>query len=148
VTIAIDPGHGGVHTGGQGQTMVEKDINLGVSLQLQRILTSWGAKVVMTRSADRNFSKDVDDDLDARVQIVNESRPDLFLSIHTNYATNAGPRGYEVWVPRCGGSRDSESRNLAVLLRGELGTVWDSPDRGTKDEHNLRVLKGTRCRRR
>jgi N-acetylmuramoyl-L-alanine amidase len=27
-----------------------------------------------------------------------------------------------------------------------LGGVWGaSEDRGTKDEHNLRVLKGTRC---
>lgn len=144
--IAIDPGHGGVHTGGKGGTgLMEKDINLGVSLQLQRILISWGATVVMTRTNDRNFSNEVDDDLDARVAIVNSAKPDLFLSIHTNYATTAGPRGYEVWVPRTSGHRDTESRNLAALLREELGTVWDSQDRGTKDEHNLRVLKGTRC---
>jgi N-acetylmuramoyl-L-alanine amidase len=146
VKIAIDPGHGGFHTGGTGQTgLMEKDINLRVSLQLQQVLESWGAQVVMTRTADRHFSKEVDDDLDERVAIVNGCKPDLFLSIHTNFATTAGPRGYEVWVPRCSGHRDTESRNLAGLLRGELGTVWDSPDRGTKDEHNLRVLKGTRC---
>lgn len=145
--IAIDPGHGGVHTGAKGHTgLMEKDINLGVALNLQQILESWGARVTMTRTTDMNFNNQVDNDLDARVQIVNGARPDLFLSIHTNYVANAGPRGFEVWVPRCTGARDQSSRDLAELLRGELGEVWGAnEDRGTKDEHNLRVLKGTHC---
>jgi N-acetylmuramoyl-L-alanine amidase len=147
VRIAIDPGHGGIHTGGKGATgLMEKDINLGVSLFLQKILESWGARVTMTRTADVNFANHVDDDLDARVDIVNGSRPDLFLSIHTNYVATPGPRGFEVWVPRCNGARDTKSRALAELLREELKDVWgQNQDRGTKDEHNLRVLKGTHC---
>jgi len=147
VKIAIDAGHGGVHTGGKGSTgLMEKDINLGVALFLQKILESWGARVTMTRTADVNFANHVDDDLDARVDIVNGARPDLFLSIHTNYVAAPGPRGYEVWVPRCNGSRDTKSRALAELLREELKDVWgQNQDRGTKDEHNLRVLKGTHC---
>ncbi|HUR38979.1 MAG TPA: N-acetylmuramoyl-L-alanine amidase [Planctomycetota bacterium] len=147
VVIAIDPGHGGMHTGGKGNTgLMEKDINLKVALNLQDILQSWGARVVMTRTTDRHFDPQVDDDLDARVQIVNGAKPDLFLSVHTNYVPQAGPRGFEVWVPRCNGARDRESRSLADLLRGELSGVWGpNADRGTKDEHNLRVLKGTHC---
>lgn len=146
VKIAIDPGHGGIHTGGKGRFLMEKDINLAVSIELQKILQSWGAQVVMTRTRDNHFDRQVDDDLDARVDIVNAARPDLFLSIHTNYVANAGPRGFEVWVPRCNGARDRASRDLAELVRGELGDVWGShEDRGTKDDHNLRVLKGTHC---
>jgi len=145
--IAIDPGHGGRHTGGVGNTgLMEKDINLGVALQLRDLLQSWGAQVVMTRTTDHHFDVQVDDDLDARVQIVNAANPDLFLSIHTNYVPTAGPRGFEVWVPRCSGARDRNSRAVADLLRDELGGVWGAgEDRGTKDEHNLRVLKGTHC---
>jgi len=147
VKIAVDAGHGGIHTGGKGQTgLMEKDINLGVALFLQKILESWGARVVMTRTNDAHFANHVDDDLDARVDIVNGARPDLFLSIHTNYVGAPGPRGFEVWVPRCNGARDRSSRDLADLLRGELGDVWGAnQDRGTKDDHNLRVLKGTHC---
>lgn len=143
--VAIDPGHGGMHTGGKGRVLMEKDINLDVSLELREILEGWGAKVVMTRTTDRHFDKDVDDDLNARVNIVNRSGADLFISIHTNYVANSGPRGFEVWVPRTSGARDRKSRELAQLLLGELGQVWDSEDRGIKDEHNLRVLKGTTC---
>jgi len=145
--IAIDPGHGGMHTGGKGNNgLLEKDINLGVALHLQEYLQSWGAQVVMTRQNDRHFDPNVDDDLDARVRIVNARNPDLFLSIHTNYVPASGPRGFEVWVPRCSGARDRNSRALATFLRDELGGVWGADeDRGTKDEHNLRVLKGTHC---
>lgn len=146
VKIAIDPGHGGMHTGGKGNTLMEKDINLAVSLHLQKILESWGARVIMTRTTDSHFDNRVDDDLDARVDIVNAAKPDFFLSIHTNYVANSGPRGFEVWVPRCSGARDQASRSLAKLVRDELGGVWgDHEDRGTKDDHNLRVLKGTKC---
>src|SRR5262249_22009669 len=146
LTIAIDPGHGGAHTGGVGRTgLMEKDINLGVSLNLQQILTSQGARVVMTRTTDRPFHTRGDEGLGERVSIVNGARPDLFLSIHTNYVGNAAPRGFEVWVPRGSGRRETESRTMATLVRGELASVWNSEDRGTKDEHNLRVLKGTHC---
>jgi N-acetylmuramoyl-L-alanine amidase len=100
----------------------------------------------MTRTQDGHFDNQVDDDLDARVQIVNAAKPDLFLSIHTNYVANAAPRGFEVWVPRCNGQRNQQSRDLADFVRGELRAVWGaSEDRGTKDDHNLRVLKGTHC---
>jgi N-acetylmuramoyl-L-alanine amidase len=144
--IVIDPGHGGMHTGGKGRTgLLEKDINLDVSLELREILEGWGARVVMTRTTDRHFDRDVDDDLNARVDIVNRSGADLFLSVHTNYVANAGPRGFEVWVPRTSGARDRKSRDLARILLDELGQVWDSENRGVKDEHNLRVLKGTTC---
>ena len=147
ISIVIDPGHGGMHTGGKGRTgLMEKDINLDVSLELQRILESWGARVTMTRTTDRHFSADVDDDLQARVVMVNRVAPDLFLSIHTNYVDNPGPRGFEVWVPKnAQGVRNAESRRLARALLSELDGVWDSEDRGIKDEHNLRVLKGTNC---
>jgi N-acetylmuramoyl-L-alanine amidase len=145
--IVIDPGHGGVHTGAKGANgLVEKDINLAVSLNLRDILQSWGAHVVMTRTTDRHFDTQVDDDLDARVHIVNSANPDLFLSVHTNYSPAPGPRGFEVWVPRCAGARDRDSRALADLLLDELGGIWGATQaRGVKDEHNLRVLKGTHC---
>jgi N-acetylmuramoyl-L-alanine amidase len=95
---------------------------------------------------DRHFDVDVDDDLNARVDLVNRQNPDLFLSVHTNYVDNPGPRGFEVWVPKnARGARNAESRRLAQNLLAELGGVWQSEDRGIKDDHNLRVLKGTTC---
>jgi N-acetylmuramoyl-L-alanine amidase len=145
-TIAIDAGHGGIHTGYKGRTgLLEKDINLDVARELERILTSWGARVIMTRTDDSHFSADIDDDLMARVRRVNQAKPDLFLSVHTNGVASPAPRGFEVWVPLPQDRRGLASRDLATIIRQELGSVWESEDRGTKDEHNLRVLRQTDC---
>lgn len=146
-TIVIDPGHGGVHTGFVGRGgLMEKDINLDVSLEMRRLLESWGATVVMTRTDDRHFDPQANDDLDERVRIVNAARADLFVSVHTNGVTgNSRARGFEVWVPLGEGARQQQSREMAREVLGELGGVWSSENRGIKDEHNLRVLKGTRC---
>jgi N-acetylmuramoyl-L-alanine amidase len=147
ITVVVDPGHGGMHTGGKGRTgLLEKDINLDVSLELKRLLEDMGARVVMTRTTDRHFATEVDDDLNVRVDLANRAAPDLFLSVHTNWVEHPAARGYEVWVPKnARGARDAESRRLARAILGELGQVWTSDDRGIKDEHNLRVLKGTTC---
>lgn len=146
VLIVIDPGHGGDHTGGVGRTgLQEKRINLGVAMELKRLLESWGAEIVMTRMTDRHLSSDLNLDLDRRVAIANGARADLFISVHTNWVDDPGPRGYEVFVPQTAtGRRDRHSRELAQLIRGELGRFWTSPDRGTK-ERNFRVLRNTRC---
>jgi N-acetylmuramoyl-L-alanine amidase len=144
-SIVIDAGHGGIHTGYKGRFLQEKDINLDVARELQRILEGWGARVVMTRTDDSHFSTDIDEDLQARVNVVNRHAPDLFVSIHANGADNAGARGFEVWVPVPRDARGLASRDLAKAILGELGTVWRSDDRGVKDEKNLRVLRGTKC---
>lgn len=145
--VAIDAGHGGAHTGYVGRTgLMEKDINLDVAVELEKILREWGAEVYMTRRGDKHFAPRVDDDLDERVERVNKATPDLFLSIHTNGADSTSARGFEVFVPKhAAGARDRESREIAQAVRREFGEVWDSPDRGTKDDKNFRVLAGTRC---
>jgi N-acetylmuramoyl-L-alanine amidase len=144
--VVIDPGHGGIHTGFRGRGgLLEKDINLDVSLELRRILGAWGAEVVLTRDADGHFSTDIDEDLAARVEIVNRAKADVFVSVHTNGVANPGPRGFEVWVPLSADARGAASRHLAGLVLAELEGVWRSDNRGVKDEHHLRVLKGTRC---
>jgi N-acetylmuramoyl-L-alanine amidase len=144
-TIALDPGHGGSFTGAIGRAgLTEKEINLDVALQVKDILESWGAKVVMTRTRDTNFSETLDVDLSERCRIVNRASPDVFLSIHTNFTRDPVPHGFEVYVPKNAASgRDQESRALAALLRGRLGEVWGPCDRGTKDDRNLHVLNGT-----
>jgi len=144
-TIALDPGHGGPFTGAVGRAgLMEKDINLDVALQVRDLLESWGAKVVMTRTSDHSTSETLDADLTERCRVVNRARPDVFLSIHTNFTQNPVPHGFEVYVPKnAPGGRDRDSRMLAGLLRERLGDVWGSCDRGTKDDRNLHVLNGT-----
>jgi len=87
--IVLDPGHGGFFPGTIGVGgLTEKEVNLGVALELRALLVAGGAEVTMTRETDRDFLSPADSslrtDLAARVTIANGASPDLFVSVHHN----------------------------------------------------------------
>lgn len=95
-TILIDPGHGGIDGGTSSSNLLEKNINLDTSLILKSKLMAQGAKVIMTRDKDislENLCSDNDyrhkRDLKARVNMINDNKIDIYLSIHVNAVSNA-----------------------------------------------------------
>jgi N-acetylmuramoyl-L-alanine amidase len=87
--IALDPGHGGYFPGSIGVNGTsEASVNLGVALELRKLLEAHGAQVFMTRDRDRDFLTPRDSalraDLAERVRLVEAFGPDFFLSIHHN----------------------------------------------------------------
>jgi N-acetylmuramoyl-L-alanine amidase len=87
--IVLDPGHGGFFPGTQGVGgLTEKEVNLGVALELRDLLVAAGAQVKLTRETDRDFLSPADSslrsDLNERARINNAFAPDLFVSIHHN----------------------------------------------------------------
>ncbi|HRX50075.1 MAG TPA: N-acetylmuramoyl-L-alanine amidase [Candidatus Krumholzibacteria bacterium] len=87
--ILIDPGHGGVFRGVVGRDgFSEAEANLGVALYLRGLLEEAGARVVLTRSSDRDFLTPADSSLAAdlahRTALCDSLRPDVFLSLHHN----------------------------------------------------------------
>ncbi|WP_018248648.1 N-acetylmuramoyl-L-alanine amidase [Orenia marismortui] len=91
-SIVIDPGHGGIDRGTSYKGLIEKDINLDIARRLRSLLSKKGAKVIMTRYHDisldhhnRAYKSRHKRDLKARVDIINNKRSDLFISIHVNY---------------------------------------------------------------
>lgn len=79
-TVVIDAGHGGKDIGAADNGAREKDINLGVALQLEKLLKKRmkSANVVMTRTGDTYLT------LQERADKANKAKGDLFISIHTN----------------------------------------------------------------
>ncbi|MCL6443350.1 MAG: N-acetylmuramoyl-L-alanine amidase [Alicyclobacillus sp.] len=94
--ICIAPGHGGFDPGAVGNGLKEKDINLAVSLDLQKLLEAAGIPVVMTRTTDEaaGGATTVQADLENQCKIANESKADLFFSIHTNAGGGHGAEAY------------------------------------------------------
>ena len=90
--IYIDPGHGGVDAGAISNTILEKDINLLLSKKLESTLTSKGAIVYLTRDGDYDLSKSTinrkRNDLYNRVKLINNSKADIYISIHLNSSTS------------------------------------------------------------
>ncbi len=85
VSVFIDPGHGGSDRSNVSRNgkLVEADLNLNVSLYLREFLLSAGAAVFMSRTKDTTVT------LEQRIKMANESRPDIFISIHHNAAVKA-----------------------------------------------------------
>jgi N-acetylmuramoyl-L-alanine amidase len=85
--VVLDPGHGGRDGGARGQFSSEKDLTLAVSLRLGKILNDSmkDVQVIYTRTSD------IYPTLPERHEIANQSKGDLFISIHVN----SSPGRYE-----------------------------------------------------
>ena len=90
--VVIDAGHGGNDPGAIGRTgLREKIINLDIAKRLAKILEDKGLHVVMTRSNDRFIS------LERRVEVANNQKADLFISIHSNANRVRSMNGFEIY---------------------------------------------------
>lgn len=124
-TVVIDPGHGGPDPGAVGiNGLRETDVVLDVSLQVAQLLQAKGIQVLLTRTTE------VDVDLPPRVALANNSRADLFLSIHANALSLDRPdvNGIETFFFEGG-----RSRLLALAVQEQMLAISPgSPDRGAR----------------
>lgn len=103
-TIIIDAGHGGEDGGAVGiNNVLEKDLNLQMSLVLCDLLTSAGYNVVMTRTEDvmlyDEYRKGTlkSQDLKKRLSISEKYPDSIFISIHMNMFTQSHYSGLQVY---------------------------------------------------
>jgi N-acetylmuramoyl-L-alanine amidase len=92
--IVIDAGHGGHDTGTIGPTgLMEKDLCLDLALRLGKLIETRlpGAEVIYTRTDDTFVP------LEQRTAVANNSKADLFLSIHANSSDDPKVRGIETY---------------------------------------------------
>lgn len=127
--ILLDPGHGGVDGGAVSKSgIMEKDINLKISLKLRDKLTKEGYKVLMTREEDKGLYEDEGrirkkkiEDLNNRCKIKEQSNCDMFISIHLNAFPESKYYGAQVWY-----SRNRDSQKLARIIQENFKNDLDS----------------------
>ncbi len=125
--IVIDPGHGGIDGGTSREGVLEKNINLDISNKLKLHLEQLGYKVVMTRQEDISMEKlggkgssRHQRDLDSRVNIINNSNAQLFLSIHGNcHSRNHNADGSLIIY----NNKFRQSKSLAYALQRSLNNM-------------------------
>lgn len=133
--ICIDPGHGGTDVGAigrlGGKEIYEKNITLSIALPLRDMLTSAGAKVVMTRSTDKDVYgpwADADPELQARCDVANEAHADAFISIHIDSFSNGSVDGTTAYY----NAKSSKDLLLAQMMHQATMSGLAIPDRGVK----------------
>lgn len=148
ITIAIDPGHGGVDPGKVGiNQQLEKDINLSIALKLEQQLLALGFQVIMTRREDIGLYQEQDTnkkrtDMKKRVELINNSHADLCVSIHQNSYTSENATGAQVFYY----SKSEDGKTLANYIQKELiAKVDPSNKRVEKDNHNYYMLLHVSC---
>lgn len=127
-TVVVDAGHGEPDGGAVGVNgTIEKDINLEISLKLQEVLEKRGVRVIMTRKDDNSIcdssaktlhEKKVSD-MHNRLEIINTSGADLFLSIHMNSFSDPKSGGLHVFYSR----NHPEAEETAVLIQESIAEL-------------------------
>lgn len=127
-TVVLDAGHGEPDGGAVGANgTIEQSINLKITQKLQEILENRGIKVIMTRSDNNSIcdksAKTLHDmkvsDMHKRLDIINNSDADLFLSIHLNSFSKPKTSGLHIFYSR----NHPEIQPLAELIQEEIAEL-------------------------
>lgn len=136
--VVIDPGHGGSEPGAESFGIVEKTINLDISIRLDKLLKQAGIKSYIIREEDSYIG------LYERAYIANNLNASLFLSIHNN-AYYSRERGTEtLYYPNRTNSAGFTSKRFAQIIQDNLINTLNTKNRGIVERPNLVVLKATK----
>ena len=124
ITIVLDAGHGGEDGGCEGNGLIEKDLNLDITLRIASLLRKQGVNVVLTRETDELlYDKNSDyegqkkyQDVRRRLEIAQKQENPVLVSIHMNYFAQTQYSGLQVWYSKA----DARSRILANLVQSNV----------------------------
>jgi N-acetylmuramoyl-L-alanine amidase len=143
--IVLDPGHGGPDGGAVGGKVLEKDITLKIALKLRDYLQEQGALVLLTREGDydlaseetKGYSRRKAEDLKKRVDFINETDTDFYISIHLNAIPSSRWSGAQTfYFPAF-----DENEIAAKFIQDELRDNLENTDRRAKAIHGIYLLK-------
>ncbi len=126
-TIILDSGHGGKDAGTISNNIKEKDINLSIVYKLKSELETTGAVVLLTRTDDSDLSnpnatRRKKSDFDNRIALINNSKADIYISIHQNNFSNSKYYGPQVFYS----NKNSKNENLAKIIQTDLNKFTDT----------------------
>ena len=115
--IALDPGHGGVDSGAQGNGKSEADLTWKIAVACKAKLERYGFKVVMSREQSGSYGSN---DFLHRVQRCVKQGAQAFVSFHINSGSSAA-HGAEVYAPTANGTSYTQaSVELAQKVMNNL----------------------------
>lgn len=139
--IYLDAGHGGVDVGACYKDIHEEDINLAITLKLKDKLECMGAQVLLTRNgdydlSDKSASLRKRSDLGNRAKLINNSKADLYLSIHLNSSLNSSWNGAQVFYDDI----NKNNKDVAIVFQKYFNKYLNST-KEIKEINNLYMYK-------
>lgn len=153
VKVVVDAGHGGIDGGASSEDVIEKDVTLAISKNVERKLKRLGAEVVMTRSTDGDalaehapndefptLRERKKQDIFLRETLVKEQNPDIFITIHANAIPEEKWRGAQVFFHKDG---HPHSEMLANSVQTSIKNRLKNTDREALSIKQVYLLKKT-----
>lgn len=141
--IILDAGHGGIDGGARYYGLQEKDITLAITLALGKILSDNGAEVQYTRDSDVDYytkgKGGKRNDLLKRIEMINGSGADAFVSIHCNADRSDRWYGAQVFYSET----NEQNRLLAHTLQRLLRRCPPNNKREEKADQKILILKSS-----
>lgn len=132
-SVTLDAGHGGWSSGAVYEDIMEKDIDLAVTLRTAQLLREMGCDVVMVREDDSFM------DIHDRASFANEAGTDIFVSIHANANPNSSIEGiYTYYYPT-----SRKGKVLAQCVQSAAAAASGAKDRGLMTD-DLVVIRETK----
>ena len=124
---------------------MEKDVNLAISEKLNQKLAASGYTVYMTRVSDEALCRGDESskkraDMQNRVALIEEKKPDLVVSIHQNSYTTEDIKGAQVFYY---GQSENGKRLADVLQEHLISEVDPQNTRVAKANESYYLLKKT-----
>lgn len=124
--IILDPGHGSDDPGSVYKDEYEKDYNLDFARTLKEVLTEYGATVILTRDGDYDLSSQnaksrKRSDFNNRIKLINEDKPDLYLSLHMNYLNDSRYYGAQVFYSEA----NEHNEHMADIIQKNMNEFFD-----------------------
>jgi N-acetylmuramoyl-L-alanine amidase len=141
--VIIDPGHGGIDSGASANGAIEKEITLAIAVKLEKIIIEHGGTVILTRNSDMDYytrgKGGKRNDLLKRVELVNNSGANLFVSIHCNAIRETNLFGAQVFY----NNKLVDNKQLAEIMQQALKNFPPGNKRQAKQDLNILVLNAT-----
>lgn len=148
--IYLDPGHGGKDGGGIGINGVyEKEINLNICYILKRYLENSGYNVKLTRYDDydlasKNSTNRKYEDINKRIELIDNDNTLLYLSIHCNMYPNCNVKGAQTFYDK----KDDNNKLLAEIIQDKFVNILNNTKRVSKsisDKYLINNVKTNGC---
>ena len=135
--VILDPGHGGMDGGAEGNGIIEKNVNLVIAHKVREFCTLFGFEVKMTRETDVSIHDEgkttirsqKNSDLKNRLKLMTANPSSVAVSIHLNKFPQSRIKGAQVfYAPKSPGSE-------------ELAQIVQDNFRGLLQPENTRQIK-------
>lgn len=131
MVVVVDAGHGGKDSG----NLIEKEIVLQISNKLARY-SDQKIKIIETRNSDIFLS------LAERVDLINQLKPDLVISLHSNASQNSEVNGVEAFYYHKNDHQEHSYQYSKILIENQLNQF---SDRGEIKTAGFYLLKNSEC---